>query len=317
MTRGRSSTTYKGGLLTIGALAAATGIPVETIRTWERRYGFPRAERKPSGHRLYPLDTVLRLRRISAALARGHRAAEVVTASDAALDALLALPEQPESLPAVVGAVVAPQDDAEWIAAVRTFDVHRLRAACAAEWARLGPLDFLERRVAPFLVATGAAWAAGTLDVRHEHFASTVIGDFLRAVRHPLEERATGPVVGLATLPGELHGLGLEMAAVVLARAGWRPLLLGVDTPVNQIASLARETRLAAVAVSCVCSPSKRAGYSSALKELRRALPKRVPLLVGGSAAPELAAQGVYVMRDLLSLDGWIRRGARSADVVE
>jgi len=28
------------GLLTIGALSAATGVPVETLRTWERRYGF-------------------------------------------------------------------------------------------------------------------------------------------------------------------------------------------------------------------------------------------------------------------------------------
>src|SRR5678815_1286064 len=51
------------GLLSIGALSAATGIPAETIRSWERRYGFPAAGRKPSGHRVYDLATVLRLRR--------------------------------------------------------------------------------------------------------------------------------------------------------------------------------------------------------------------------------------------------------------
>ena len=81
------------GLLSIGALSAATGIPIDTIRTWERRYGFPVPVRKPSGHRVYPLSLVPRLRRAAQAIARGHRAAEVVRASERALDALL------ESLP--------------------------------------------------------------------------------------------------------------------------------------------------------------------------------------------------------------------------
>ena len=78
------------GMLSIGALSAATGVPVETIRSWERRYGFHVAERKPSGHRVYALDTVARLRLISDALGRGHRAAEVVAASESALESLLA-----------------------------------------------------------------------------------------------------------------------------------------------------------------------------------------------------------------------------------
>jgi DNA-binding transcriptional regulator YiaG len=27
--------------LSIGTLSSATGVPVDTLRTWERRYGFP------------------------------------------------------------------------------------------------------------------------------------------------------------------------------------------------------------------------------------------------------------------------------------
>jgi hypothetical protein len=41
------------GQISIGALSRATGIPVETLRTWEARYGFPIPERKRSGHRVY------------------------------------------------------------------------------------------------------------------------------------------------------------------------------------------------------------------------------------------------------------------------
>ena len=78
-----------GGKLSIGALSRSTGIPVETLRTWERRYGFPVPERKPSGHRVYAVAHVSRLRRIAEALARGHRASEAVSASEKDLTVLL------------------------------------------------------------------------------------------------------------------------------------------------------------------------------------------------------------------------------------
>src|SRR5262245_9076336 len=83
-------------MLSIGALSRLTAIPVETLRTWERRYGYPVPERKPSGHRVYPVTSAPRLRRIVQALASGHRAREVVGASDADLRALLdAAPSSP------------------------------------------------------------------------------------------------------------------------------------------------------------------------------------------------------------------------------
>lgn len=39
--------------LTIGDLAARTGVPIATIRSWESRYGFPIPSRAPGGHRRY------------------------------------------------------------------------------------------------------------------------------------------------------------------------------------------------------------------------------------------------------------------------
>lgn len=40
-------------MLTIGQLAQRTGVQTGTLRMWEARHGFPRAERLPSGHRRY------------------------------------------------------------------------------------------------------------------------------------------------------------------------------------------------------------------------------------------------------------------------
>jgi DICT domain-containing protein len=46
--------------LSIGELARQTGVPVATLRSWEDRYGFPRPQRLPGGHRRYEKgDTAL------------------------------------------------------------------------------------------------------------------------------------------------------------------------------------------------------------------------------------------------------------------
>ena len=300
------------GMLSIGALSAATGIPVETIRSWERRYGFPVAERKPSGHRVYALDTVARLRLISDALGRGHRAAEVVAASESALESLLAaLPMvSPGSKAPTAGTVsVTSSVPEEQFAAIRSFDAEQLKRSLQAEWARLGPVRFVQDRAAPFLHAIGEAWSAGTLDVRHEHFASACLGDFLRSARIPMDDRATGPMMALATLPGEQHGMGLQMSAIVCAAAGWRALMLGTDTPIAQIAALAREAPIAAVAISCAAP--RRRQTTEQLHTLRRRLPRAVSLLVGGSGAPAATSKGgVIVMPDLVTLDRWLHERA-------
>src|SRR6185503_8461135 len=35
------------------AVARETGVPADTFRAWERRYGIPHPQRTPGGHRLY------------------------------------------------------------------------------------------------------------------------------------------------------------------------------------------------------------------------------------------------------------------------
>jgi len=300
----------EGGLLTIGALSTATGIPVDTIRTWERRYGYPLPERKPSGHRVYSLSTVPRLRRVAQAIARGHRAAEVLPATESALEVLLASLPPAITEPAVArgapgeSGMLMPADATEALGWIRGFDAERLKRWFQTDWARLGPLQFLEYRAAAFLRAVGEAWAAKELEVRHEHFASAVLGDFLRSVRQPLDDRARGPIAALATLPGELHGLGLEMAALVFALAEWRPLILGVDTPIEQVAALTREVSIAAVALSCVQPQGSR--RAAQVRALRRKLPRHVPLVVGGSGAPDVAS--TVKLPDLPALDRWLRK---------
>ena len=288
--------------LSIGALSRASGIAIETLRTWESRYGFPVPERKPSGHRVYPLAAVPRLRRVAQALALGHRAGQVVAASEAALGQLLAASP---AMPA------APADAAAGTLAllelVAHFEAERLRQALVADWARLGPVEFLETRVAPLVRAVGDAWIRGELEIRHEHFLSERVGDLLGSLRLPFEEQASGPLVVYATLPGELHGLGLQMSALVLAAAGCRTLYLGTDVPIPQIAPLVRDLSARAVAIS-VSRATRGQGSTTFLRRLRESMPRRVRIVVGGEGAPAAAKAGIEVVTSLRGLDAWGRR---------
>jgi DICT domain-containing protein len=44
--------------VTIGTLSEATGVSISVLRSWEQRYGFPRASRSAGGHRRYPSTTI-------------------------------------------------------------------------------------------------------------------------------------------------------------------------------------------------------------------------------------------------------------------
>jgi DNA-binding transcriptional MerR regulator len=63
--------------LRVGEVAAAAGVNIETLRYYERRGLLARPDRSLGGHRLYPVETVGRLRVIKVAQHLGFTLAEV------------------------------------------------------------------------------------------------------------------------------------------------------------------------------------------------------------------------------------------------
>ncbi|MHC4816671.1 MAG: B12-binding domain-containing protein, partial [Planctomycetota bacterium] len=115
------------------------------------------------------------LRRVAEALARGHRAGVAVPATEQALAALLGPGDEAER--AESAETVGVLD------AVRAYRRGEVEAELDAAWRELGPDAFLEQRVAPLLHTVGRRWVDGTLEMRHEHFLTEVLQDFLRARR--------------------------------------------------------------------------------------------------------------------------------------
>jgi DNA-binding transcriptional MerR regulator len=81
-------------MFSIKAVSEATGLSVETLRAWERRYGVVVPARDDSGRRVYRADDVLRLRRLREATERGHPIGRLSRLDERELAELLEAPAE-------------------------------------------------------------------------------------------------------------------------------------------------------------------------------------------------------------------------------
>jgi methylmalonyl-CoA mutase cobalamin-binding subunit len=271
----------RASLLGIGALSRATGVPVDTLRTWERRYGFPRPERTPSGHRRYPERTVDRLRLVKQALEFGHRASSVVPLTEGSLAKVLALGAAVErDRPAPAGSAALDSLNS-WFDAARNLDGRALDGTMREAWTAVGARRFIDEFAVPFAVGIGDRWAKGDIGVCHEHFACERLRDLLSMEWRTLAAGVSGPSVVLATLPDERHDLPLHMGAVVLTLARFEVAFLGPSTPPLEIARAVREHSAIAVALTLSgCAERKTA--RAQMRQLRGALEPDVLIAAGG-----------------------------------
>ena len=83
-------------MLSIAAVERETGLGKDTLRAWERRYGFPVPQRDAAGVRGYPRALVDRLVLIRRALLAGQRPGRLLcAAADRARRLLAALAARP------------------------------------------------------------------------------------------------------------------------------------------------------------------------------------------------------------------------------
>ncbi len=277
-------------LLTIGELSRLTGISTYTLRMWEKRYGMPRNQRLPSGHRRYPREEVPRLRAIAKALEEGYRASKVVCGSLEELTHLLGLhlplsaTGEPETAETQDTASLVQVE--KWIEAVHRFDEATLTQEFYDAWARMGPMEFIQNLAAPFTTQVGLCWETGELSVSHEHFASERLEHFLSTQWRRMNERKQGPCVVLTTLPGDPHRLGIAMCAVVTALTERKVVYLGPDTPLDAVAlSVQRcDARILALSISPTMDADE---IDRLLLSLRKQVPRKIEIVVGGEGAPE------------------------------
>lgn len=285
--------------LSIAAVERDTGLSKDTLRVWERRYGFPMPDRDAIGERAYRLDQVEKLRLVKRLMDAGHRPGRIVPLPLAELQLLsdqIAEPA-PRGRPAA-----RPADLRGHVALVRRHDARALRAELTRLMVVLGLGRFVTEVLAPLNTAIGDAWIRGQIEIFEEHLYTESAQVVLRqglAMLPPVADG--GPDVLLTTFPGEPHGLGLLMAEAMLAVEGCRCTSLGVQTPLWDIVLAARAHQAHVVALSftgCM-NPNQ---VVDGLTELRSKLPAEVAVWAGGSA-PVLHRRRVEGVQPMATLD--------------
>ncbi|MHC4955199.1 MAG: cobalamin B12-binding domain-containing protein [Planctomycetota bacterium] len=192
---------------------------------------------------------------------------------------------------------------------IRAYRRDELIAALENRGEPGGTADYLDGRIAPLLHAVGRAWAEGTVNVRHEHFVSEVLEDLIRSQRLDVADGDARGTLVLSTLPGELHGLGIQMVSLVSAEQGVPPHILGTSSPLPEIVRAAAETDAIAVGIS-VSLASGGVETDRQIANLRDHLPREVALVVGGAGARGVrrGPRGVEYFRSLRAFADWASR---------
>jgi MerR family transcriptional regulator, light-induced transcriptional regulator len=291
--------------VSIAAVERDTGLSKDTLRVWERRYGFPMPERDTFGERAYPLDQIEKLRIIKRLLDAGHRPGRVVAMDIQTLQTLgESLSAAPQRIDSVEGT-----DLRLYMQLIKAHDADGIRRTLGQVGMRLGLATLIADVIAPLNVMVGDAWIRGQLEVFEEHMYTESVNIVLRnAIAHiPASANSTRPRVLLTTFPQEPHGLGLLMAEAMLALEGCRCLSLGTQTPIWDIVLAATAHRTDIVALSFTASQNPNQVIHG-LEELRQKLPRSVDILVGGSCpiVGRKAVQGITAMSSFAMLHGYV-----------
>lgn len=278
MTMSASSSDGSAGV-SIRVASRLTGVSADTLRMWERRYGFPKPQRTAAGVRVYSNEEIDRLLLVARALKEGYRPGEAIAKTPGELREAL-----DRSATLTVSTATRSSNVDDLLEALKNDDADELRQRMRQSVATLGAHRFVVEVAAPLSEAVGLAWERGEIEVRHEHLLTEALSTQLRLLLSSYEEGSGGPVVVLTTLPGEMHGLGLEMVALYLAIRGATPRLLGVDAPVKEIVAAASALRAKAVGLSI--SPACNIGDTAAhLRLLIDSLPAHLVVWLGGTNA--------------------------------
>jgi MerR family transcriptional regulator, light-induced transcriptional regulator len=294
--------------VSISAVERDTGLSKDTLRVWERRYGFPTPQRDPFGERTYPLDQIEKLRVIKRLLDSGHRPGRIVSLD---ISTLHSIGESLSPTPQRIGSAKTA-DLRTYLDLIKTHDVDGLRRALGQASMRMGVASMVCDVIAPLNVMVGDAWMRGLLEVFEEHMYTESVNIALRTAiaNAPTAPAAASPRILLTTLPQEPHGLGLLMAEAMLSLEGCRCVSLGTQTPILDIVLATTAHRSDVVALSFTASQNPNYVINS-LAELRQKLPAGVDIWVGGSCPVLQRKQpdGIALINDLRGLgvhiDAW------------
>ncbi len=255
-------------MYTVGRTAQLTGVPRETLRKWEQRYGVVSPVRTEGNYRLYDDESVRRLSVMRHLVDSGWSPKE---AARRVLDA--------PQVPVIEEAgTPAPLDQLARCAA--DFDLARVETVLDDAFAHDDLGAVIDDWLMPSLVRLGEAWQRGQVTVAGEHFISAAVHRRLAHTFQQLPKAAPeAPRVAVGLARGSRHELGVLSFATVLRSRGMGVTYLGTDLPLEAWVDMVRSLDPAAVVIGVPTVEDL-----PAVREVVTALARRRSLVLVGGA---------------------------------
>jgi MerR family transcriptional regulator, light-induced transcriptional regulator len=287
--------------LSISAVERDVGLSKDTLRVWERRYGFPQPDRDVFGERVYPLEQVDKLRVIRRLMDAGYRPGKIINLP---VEQLQKISAELSNAPRTLVEANAEQNDLQrFIELTKEHKIEELRSALSQAALKGGMEYFVMKVVAPLNRMVGDAWARGYFEIFEEHIYTESVQVVLRNAISTIPQSGLRPRVLLTTFPQESHALGLLMAEALLTLNGARCISLGVQTPIWDITLAAQSQKVDIVALSFSATLNPNIVVDG-LVELRQKLAPSIEIWAGGQC-PVLQRkppQNIIVMPELADI---------------
>jgi MerR family transcriptional regulator, light-induced transcriptional regulator len=281
------------------AVARETGVPADTFRAWERRYGVPRPQRTAGGHRLYSERDIATIRWLRDRTDEGVNISHAVMLLTNTLDATEVMPDGNDEARAF------RQLTDQIVEALAIFNIPQADQILSEAFS-IYPLErVLLELVQPAMVEIGERWHRGAINVAVEHFATQFIRRKLASLLTIFEGGAHRATIVVGCAPGELHDLGALLSALFLVRRGWHVIYLGPQVPLFDLLETVE-----AVKPSLVCLSASTMETALELIPVARGLAQAYPWLhvgYGGrvfNVNPELrhSMPGIFLGQDAREL---------------
>lgn len=290
----------------IRAVAKITGLSLDTLRAWERRYQAVVPERTERG-RQYGREHIERLLLLRQLVQQGHAIGGIAGLNDGQLRNLLAKSESSHDV-APKFALIAPV-----LAAIENYDAARAGDELSRLAAILAPRDLVYEVAAPVMREVGSRWHAGTMTIAQEHLVSQLLRNVLGSMMRLVRPVSAATKIILGTPLGETHEFGILAAAMLASLAGIEPVYLGPNLPAEEIAGAA-ERSAASVIVLGLTFPT--ASTPGEIRKIAAAMAEGTELWLGGNTdgldlgnlALANAGRRTVVLPDLPAFENECRR---------
>jgi DNA-binding transcriptional MerR regulator/methylmalonyl-CoA mutase cobalamin-binding subunit len=281
------------------AVTMQTGVSPATLRAWERRYGILLPDRTAGGHRLYSARDIAAIKWLKEQTEQGltiSRASALLqkmlyeSEAAAGVQVLPEVPKPTRSLDTIRDDLYEALTEYDELTAdeilSEAYSLHPIEKVC---------VDVVE----PVLVKLGQAWAAGTISVSTEHFASNYLRRKLIALLSDGPSTRSG-TIALGCAPTDLHELGILLLSIFLRRRGWHVVYLGQAVPLEDLAVALPQIKADVLVLASTIVESAR-HLKPIQHYLDQIVPAQQPVFAYGGPAfndhPELRAEvpGVFL----------------------